>query len=140
LALRQDIAREQQVYRLAAAVATAPREAMGTTQFLSIKDRLTALGTDGSAAEMIELALALAERGTAADLGLLMELFPTDRSPELTAGQRSDVQAAAAYAALRIDRRYFGSLTALDWTVVIAYGALMLWIGWYYSTKNKTKD
>ena len=31
-------------------------------------------------------------------------------------------------------------LTVLDWIVLLAYGAGMLFIGWFYSRKNKTKD
>lgn len=31
-------------------------------------------------------------------------------------------------------------LTFLDWIVLLAYGAGMLFIGWFYSRKNKTKD
>ena len=32
------------------------------------------------------------------------------------------------------------ALTYLDWIVLLAYGAGMLFIGWFYSRKNKTKD
>jgi solute:Na+ symporter, SSS family len=32
------------------------------------------------------------------------------------------------------------SLTLLDGIVIVAYGALMLGIGWYYSSKNKTRE
>ncbi len=32
------------------------------------------------------------------------------------------------------------TLTFLDWIVLLAYGAGMLFIGWFYSRKNKTKD
>ncbi|HRN58225.1 MAG TPA: sodium/solute symporter [Agriterribacter sp.] len=31
-------------------------------------------------------------------------------------------------------------LTFLDWAVLLAYGAGMLFIGWFYSRRNKTKD
>jgi SSS family solute:Na+ symporter len=32
------------------------------------------------------------------------------------------------------------SLTILDWSVIVIYGALMLGIGWYYSQKNLTRE
>ena len=31
-------------------------------------------------------------------------------------------------------------LASLDWIVLIAYAAGMLFIGWFYSRKNKTKE
>ncbi len=32
------------------------------------------------------------------------------------------------------------ALEKLDWAVIIAYGILMLWIGFYYSRRNKTRE
>lgn len=129
LALRTDAPHELRVYTLAAALATAPRDSLATRHFSILKDQLISLTRGGSVAERIERSLALAENGTEDDLPLL-NASDTD----------SGVQAAAAYASLRIDRRYESSLAGLDWAVIIAYAVLMLWIGWYYSKKNTTKD
>lgn len=129
LALRTDAPHELRVYTLAAALAAAPGDSLVTRQFSTLKDQLVSLTRNGSAAERIELLLALAENGSADDLPLLNAANPDP-----------GVQAAAAYASLRIDRRYESSLTGLDWAVIIGYAILVLWIGWHYSKRNITRD
>ena len=126
---RVDAPHELQVYTLAAAVATAPTDSLLTARFLALKDRLISLTRSGSVAERTERSLALAESGTADDLTLL-------DAPD----EDLDVQAASAFASLRVDRRYESSLTGLDWAVIIVYAVAMLWIGWYYSKRNRSKD
>lgn len=36
--------------------------------------------------------------------------------------------------------KIYTQLTVLDWVVLVTYAFLMLFIGWFYSRKNKTKD
>lgn len=36
--------------------------------------------------------------------------------------------------------KIYTQLTVLDWVVLVTYAMLMLFIGWFYSRKNKTKD
>ena len=36
--------------------------------------------------------------------------------------------------------KIYSELTVLDWVVLVSYGLSMLFIGWFYSRKNKTKD
>ncbi|SKB97157.1 transporter, SSS family [Parapedobacter luteus] len=140
LALGDNTPHAQQVYCLAAAVAAAPQAMKGTQRFFELKDRLITLASEGAAAEKMELSLALAESGGPDDLAMLYALAEAGSAIVSTAGELSDVRAAAAYAILRIDRRHTNSLTVLDWAVIAAYGLLMLWIGWHYSTKNTTRD
>ncbi|MCB0686690.1 MAG: hypothetical protein KDC53_09195 [Saprospiraceae bacterium] len=103
-----------------------------------LSNDLQDLTVSGSLPSKRDLALVLAERGSETDIPLLQSYLNvrTTDEPALAA----DVRAAAAYAMLRIDRRYQPTLAWLDWVVIVFYGALMLAIGWYYSRRNKTAE
>ncbi|MDB5390272.1 MAG: sglT 1, partial [Planctomycetaceae bacterium] len=75
--------------------------------------------------------VALAERGTDADVPLLLNWMDD---------QNADVQAAAAAGLLRISRRSAHRLAPLDWSVIGLYFVGMLAIGWFYSFRTETTD
>lgn len=95
--------------------------------------RTSLLGAAGSGAidgRMVASA-ALAERGTKADVSLLVSWL---------GDSNADVQAAAAAALLRIGRRVAHRLAPLDWGVIALYFVSMLAIGWFYSFRTETSD
>ncbi len=107
----------------------------------SVFNELQRLGATGSKAERYELTHALGEKGTVKDRPLLIGMLnTTSEEGKFTSGEQADIQLGAAYALLRVDRRVVPSLAVPDWIVIIVYGVLMLWIGWYYSRKNKTRE
>lgn len=129
LSLTSNLPNSIKTYAISAAIASAPKDSLKSPLFANLNEELRKIVPSGGDSEIRELILALAENGSSVDLEMLRNL---NRSPAL--------DAAAAYASLRIDRRHDESLTSLDWLVILIYGVLMLWIGWYYSRKNKTKD
>lgn len=129
LSLTSNLPNSTKAYAISAAIASAPKDSLKSPLFANLNEELRKIVPSGGDSEIRELILALAENGSSVDLEMLRNL---KRSPAL--------DAAAAYASLRIDRRHDESLTNLDWLVILIYGVLMLWIGWYYSRKNKTKE
>jgi len=73
----------------------------------------------------------LAEIGTDEDLPVLESLLNSESL---------DVQAAAANAILRIDRRVIQGMNWIDWGVLALYFSGMLFVGWYYSRRTKTTE
>ena len=94
------------------------------------KDELLSYA-DGEKHERYEVAEALAIRGGTDDIPRLERMLD---DPE------TDVRVAAANAVLRIERRQFRGIRWPDWAVIVAYGAAMLGIGWYFSKRQKTSD
>jgi len=86
---------------------------------------------NGTTAEKTESIAALGERGGERELPLLISLLD---DPE------ADVRAAAAHSILRIGRRVPHLLSALDWTAIVMYFAVMIAVGWYYSRRTKTEE
>ncbi len=86
---------------------------------------------DGEENQRYEVCEALAERGTFDDVPLLAGLLDDPST---------DVRTAAANALLRIERRAFRGVGALDWVVIVLYGAAMLGIGVFFSRRQKTSD
>lgn len=117
---------------------TAPRDSMSTPRMRGVSERLLQASSSTSTAHKRELALTLAESGNISHLPVLVGML--DSNAGIDASESADVRAAAAYAILRIDRRLEPTLAIFDWVVIVAYGILMLVIGWYYSKRNKTKE
>ncbi|GAB2781675.1 hypothetical protein GCM10027275_26730 [Rhabdobacter roseus] len=117
VALAEPATSDAQVYLLSAAYVRVPagEEASGT--YAQVREKL--LGTQDSPQKAVrsELAMALAEKGTLADLPVLLSLL-TNKNPLGTAEgtwteealrkspDNADVRAAAAYAILKIEQRY----------------------------------
>ena len=117
---------------LSAAFVTAPDDSTQSISYLNIRRNL--LETKSSPtdeANRLEMTAALAERGALEDLPLLASLMDNGSTY---------LQAAAAYAILKIDRRVEHGLAWLDWGVIAAYLLSMFGIGFYYYRKNKNEN
>src|SRR5690606_24150691 len=117
---------------------TAPPDSLSSRRLSMIKTASPeSFNNKGGFCEMI---LALAEKGNKNDIPFLLEILNGELSSGFDQAEVADIQTTAAYALLRIDRRYEASLEFLDWAVILLYTGLMLGIGWHYSRKNKTRE
>lgn len=126
------------VFLLSAALKHTPTDSIRMN--LAIRRELLRIAAIGTKAERYELGIVLGEKGSQTDLTLLQRLLEHQEVNAFRNADSVDVQLAAAYAILRIDRRFVPSLAFPDWIVIVVYGIIMLWIGWYYSRKNKTRE
>ncbi|GAB2770265.1 hypothetical protein GCM10027275_11120 [Rhabdobacter roseus] len=138
LALREPATSEARVFMLSAAFVTAPGTSSGRWQ--PVREALLAAAQSGRKAERYELAVALSEKGTSSEITLLTSLLDATQGGTFSREDVVDMQLAAAYALLRIDRRAEPALTIPDWIVIVLYGAAMLGTGWFYSRQNKTQE
>lgn len=122
------------IHLLAAAWLIAPQTGAPTaaeTSRKSLGEALRQWITKDVASERYTAVMAIAEGGTTEDVATLRDrLIDTD----------ADVRSASAYALLRIDRRQPHRITALDWTVIVAYLFAMVAVGWYFSRQVITTD
>ena len=116
---------------LSAAFITAPEDSIQSVSFLNIRRNLLETKSTPTEANRVEMTAALAEKGTLADLPLLTSLMHNGNA---------NLQAAAAYAILQIDRRAEHGLTWLDWGVLAFYLLGMFGVGFYYYRKNKNEN
>ena len=136
-------------YLLSAAFVTAPIDSSQSTAFSEIRKSLLEAKNSPHKADRVEMANALAERGTFEDLPALLSLL-NNEEPIISNGNKAggshihspenaDVRATAAYAILKIDRNKAYSLALGDWLVIVAYLLGMLGIGFFYSRQNKSE-
>jgi len=116
----------------------APSDSLSCERMENLKEELLKTTSSQDFLAKRELAVVLGARGDDSQLSLLQTLVRLENG--LNAGQTADIRAAAAYAILRIQRRYQPSLSWIDWGVIGIYGMLMLGIGLYYSRTNKTEE
>ncbi len=116
----------------------APEDSVSSQQYLAFKEELQGLAEGASLMAKLQLATVLSEIGSAADLTTLESLLRLKDTSAMNLA--ADINAAAANAILRIDRRFQPTLSVIDWLVIAIYGALMLGIGWFYSRRNKTEE
>ena len=92
----------------------------------------------------IELTRILADVGKPNDIALLekyLQAVPPETLDEAEKSVTADLNAAAANAILRIDRRSKQhNIHWIDWIVIAAYGLAMLGIGVYYSRLTTSSD
>ncbi|BBO33628.1 hypothetical protein PLANPX_3240 [Lacipirellula parvula] len=94
------------------------------------KNALLSFAT-GDAVDRAIVCEGLAERGNQSDLSVLNR-FLQDENPA--------VQASAATAMLRIDRRQERSFGWLDWSVLAIYAVAMLVVGWMFSGVTSAEE
>jgi solute:Na+ symporter, SSS family len=87
---------------------------------------------NGQPIERREVFEALARKGIKTDLELIREKYGTE--PDAT------VRVAAAKAYLANEHHLQSKVGWPDWMILIAYGCLLLGIGWYYSYLQKNKE
>lgn len=138
LALLEPDSSEVKVYLLSAALHHMPADSLSRNH--KVYDELVRLASGGNKAVRYEMAHALAAKGTPHDIPLLTGFLKITGDSGFTTAEQADIRVGASYALLRIDRRIVPSLSLPDWVVIAVYGLLMLWIGWYYSRRNKTRE
>ena len=114
------------VYLISAAFVQAPLD-----EKMRCKTELLKYAQHGTKDDKYEACAALAKLGRAEDLPLLTR-FLDDNDPDVCVG--------AAQAILRIDRREPHHLAVLDWMMIVAYGLVVLGVGWYWSRKIVTTE
>ncbi|GAA4445454.1 hypothetical protein GCM10023091_37180 [Ravibacter arvi] len=138
LALSEPDSSEVRAYLLSAAIHHLPVDSLSRNRL--VYDELVRLASGGSKSVCFEVEHALAVRGASSDIPLLTGFLKGTSDNRFTPAEEADIRAGAAYALLRIDRRIVPSLSLPDWVVIAVYGLLMLWIGWFYSRRNKTRE
>jgi SSS family solute:Na+ symporter len=146
-ALSEHNGSEVRIYLLSAAFVIAPDDSVQSKTYGRIWKELLKTKNSSHKADRMEMAAALAEKGTPEDLPVLLSLLNNENpinnrgikvnNSVINNPENSDVRAAAAYAILRIDRRQEYFLEPGDWLVVVIYLLGMLGIGFFYSRKNK---
>lgn len=129
---------------LSTAFVTAPDDSVRSVNYLNIRRNLLEAKRSLNEADRIEMTAALSEKGTLEDLPILISLWDNGNKQrgtgKINGSGSPDLQAAAAYAILKIDRRVEHSLAWLDWGVIAAYLLSMFGIGFYYYRKNKNAN
>ncbi len=138
LALHEPDSSEARVYLLSAALRNTADDSLSLNP--RVYEELIRLAPEGNRAVRCEMAQALASKGSNHDIPLLTGFLKGPGGERFTPADQADIRAGASYALLRIDRRAVPSLASLDWVIIAVYGLLMLWIGWYYSRRNKTRE
>ena len=110
----------------AAAAIHGPRDSRGR-----FKQLVLSYARTGTVEQRLRALEALGRVADEGDLGLLEELLS---DPD------ADVRAAAAWAALRVERRASRGLGAVDWAVIVLYALGMLAIGWHYWRQSRTSE
>ena len=116
VALSEPDESDAQVYLLSAAFVQAPQSQASSPMFGQIRKKLLLAANASSKGSRSEMAMALAERGTSADVPLLVSMLTNQHplsdpasglSPEEInqSPDNADVRAAAAYAILKIGAR-----------------------------------
>ncbi len=146
MALSEPEESTSRIFMLSAAFVTTPPDSVQSDIFINIREDLLLAKNSQNAADLIELTIALAERGKSEDLSVLISLLNNKHSGidqildlNITESVNADIRSAASYAILRIDRRQEYSLAVGDWLTMGAYILGMLWIGFYFSRRNKSE-
>jgi len=129
---------ENAVYILSAAYVNTPDDSLFTETFRGVKQELVTEARKGPTA-IKELSQAIADRGLSDGFKMLKDLESLVKESAILSSD-VDLQINLDYALLKLDRKQEKSLSVLDWLVIAFYLGGMLWIGWYYSRKNKTSE
>ena len=126
------------VYILSSALVNTPVDSLLSPRVAQCKAALINALKNIGKPHNYEVLYALAEKGGAKELPLLLSLV----EGEATSGydNNEDIIIAASSAILRIDRRQKYSLHGIDWGVLVLYGIGMLLVGFYYSRKAKNTE
>lgn len=129
---------------LSTAFVTAPDDSVRSVNYLNIRRNLLETKSSPNEANRLEMTSALSEKGTLEDLPILISLMDNGNKQrgtgKINGSGSPDLQAAAAYAILKIDSRVEHSLAWLDLGVIAAYLLSMFGIGFYYYRKNKNAN
>ena len=86
----------------------------------------------GDVYERYEVYEVLAQRGTEEDIEGISEAFKTETN--------NDVKVAASNAYLANEHYLQSHIVWIDWLILFLYGLLLIGIGWFYSSRQKSKD
>lgn len=125
------------LYRLSAAYVNAPADSLDTETYRKLEEQLSVKTSDGPLSK--ELILAMSYSQNPEHYRKLRQM--QNQFTELGVSDKDlGLEMAVDYALLKIEKAQERSLSLLDWLVIFLYLGGMLWIGWYYSNKNKTAE
>lgn len=129
------------VFLLHGAAATCPDKITFKDKIRQIKLRLYNLVVSNDKTNQYEAYVALGKIGNQEDWSFIKDSFEKgyESNGLITAEGWRDIQSAQAYAILKMNSQQKNSgFTWLDWSVVVVFLLLMLWIGYSSFKQNKT--
>lgn len=129
--------REVLLYSLSAAYVNTPADSLETETYRKLEEQLSARMSDESLTKEVILAMSYSQNPEYyGELKVQQMRFSELETSEGDLGMKMAVD----YALLKIEKTQEHALALFDWLVIVFYLGGMLWIGWYYSSKNKTAE
>ncbi len=123
---------------LSSALINAPVDSLGTGPAKKFKQKLLGIISDPAARGRYEALLGISGSADKDNIPLLSSVI--SNQSEGSSGSELDIDNAASYVLLRIDRRQKYTLHTWDKLVIALYGIVMILIGWYFARRVKNTE